>query len=121
MPQTFEGFVNEICVTCVDPAASPVAAVTHASTVGGTIRYVPSNAWTETGITWAHMPGLGTAKVLATRGAVAINTTQYISLAIANLPKTGVITVEIDSTNSVYAGYMSRQNTIKPELIYYSS
>ena len=27
------GVVNEKCVTCVDPAARPVAAVTHASTV----------------------------------------------------------------------------------------
>ena len=33
MPQTLDGFVNAKCSTCVDPAARPVAAETHASTV----------------------------------------------------------------------------------------
>src|SRR6185295_14104983 len=44
-PQTLEGFVNEMCVTCVDPAARPVGTATAKATATATasrsnLRYI---------------------------------------------------------------------------------
>ena len=88
--------------------------VNDASTDGGAVHSVPSNAWSEA-ITYDTRPAYDSA-VLGRLGPVALNTWREVSLGPV-VSGDGSVSFAVDSANSDAARWSSRESVNAPQLI----
>ncbi len=84
---------------------------------GGTV-HATSNAWTETGVTWANAPA-ATPAVLATVGATTINAWKEVDLPAGAVAAGGTysLKIRVASAGDGTTWYSSREGTNAPQLV----
>lgn len=85
------------------------------SNMGGNVRIVGDNSWSETGITWNNAPQ-PTTIILSSLGAVKSNNWYEFDLT-PYVTQDGDYTFHISSPSSSGADYTSREGLNKPQLI----
>ena len=81
---------------------------TNGSPSGGTVYGTDGTSWTETGLTWNTMPGLGS--LVANLGAVTASSSRQVDVT-PLVTGSGTVDLAIVSTNADDAAYLSRETT----------
>jgi myo-inositol-hexaphosphate 3-phosphohydrolase len=93
-------------------------ATTSGSSGKQNIRMVTDDSWTETDLTYANRPALGTA-ILGSLGPVTSNTSYEVPLPASDLQGElgGILSLGINATSSDGADFGSKETTTPPKLV----